>query len=431
MSEQAGRTAADIPRSGSIDARSNFGKWGWSIVILEGFMFWLASGATTHALNVVVPVLSGYFHMEPTTLLFWASPASWGSVIASYVLAWTCKKYSAKITTIVSLVACAVAFGLLGTWGGVLPFVILFFGVSFFGTGTAYVGGATMIANWFPRKKALAFGWATMGQAFSSAAFVPFLAWLFAMFGPQYGFWGISACMVVLAVAVFFLSTDTPEERGCTPDNLPRSVVDADPEEALGKSAGSTWQLLWTRDVWLIGVGSGGIYIVLIGVLSQLVPRLMALGMSLDIAILHLAVAAILGIPGAYVWGWLGTKLGTRRALIAYAGWWGLAVILNMLGLEGVYLYTSLFMIGTSFGGATNLTTSIIAEKYPRATFVDAFGAISPIQGIVRCCSFAILAFGLTYLGGFTGAYALLVGIAVVNMILFWVTDTTPLLAKA
>lgn len=429
MSGKIGCADGEIPRGGGgpIDTRSNFGPWGWSIVILEGFMFWLASGATTHCLNVVIPVLSGYFHIDSKILLFWATPASWGSVVASYVCAWMCKKWTARVTTIISLVACALCFGLLGTWAGVIPFVILFFGVAFFGTGTAYVGGATMIANWFPQKKALAFGWATMGQAFSSAAFVPVLAFLFAVFGPQYGFWGISACMIALAVAVFFLATDTPEERGCTPDNLPKGSAEAMREEAIVESAGSTWKLLWTRDVWLIGVGSGGIYIVLIGVLSQMVPRLMALGMSLDLAILHLAVAALLGIPGAYFWGWIGTKLGTRPALIFYAGWWGLAVVLNMLGLEGVYLYTSLFMIGTSFGGATNLTTSIIAEKYPRATFVDAFGAISPIQGIVRCCSFAILAFGLTYLGGFTGAYALLVGIAVVNMALFWWTDTTPI----
>ena len=36
------------------------------------------------------------------------------------------------------------------------------------------------------------------------------------------------------------------------------------------------------------------------------------------------------------------------------------------------------------------------------------------------------VAFGLTYLGGYVGAYSLLAAIAILNVILFWITDTSP-----
>ncbi|ABD86213.1 MFS transporter [Rhodopseudomonas palustris] len=411
------------------DTRSNFGKWGWSVVTIEGLMLWIAAGVQVHGLNIMVPVLSEYFDIPKTTLLFWATPASWGSVVAAYVLAKVVEWKGAKFTIIFSLIACALCFGLIGTWNSVAAFVVLFSGVCFFGSGYAYIAGMALIANWFPKKKSLALGWVTMGQTMSTALFVPMLAAFFGFFGVQYGFWAVSAIMVVLLILVMSFVVDTPEERGCTPDNVPMTaaeIAQSREEQENYVVPFSSLQLLGMRDVWLIALGSGGIYVVLVGVLSQLVPRLMALGYSLQTAILFLSIAAFIGVPGAYIWGWLGQKVSTRTSLIIYSLWWLVAVMLNMFEFNTFTLYASLGMIGLSFGGATNLTTSIVAEKFPRAAFITAFGVIQPIQSIIRCCAFAILAFGLTYLGGYTGAYALLAGVAVLNALLFWATDPTP-----
>lgn len=424
MSQQA----ASIPIAGA-DARSNFGKWGWIIVITEALLFWIGAGVQVHGLNIIVPTLSAHFGIEKTTLLFWATPASWGSVVAGYFCAKLCEWKGAKFTILSTLLMCALSFGLLGTWNSIWAFVALFFVVCFSGSGYAYVGGTAMIANWFPKKKTLAFGWATMGQTMSTALFVPMLALFFGKLGVQTGFWAVSLLMLILFGLVLLLVVDTPEERGCTPDNAPMSREEIRLSRAAQQAyvcPFNTLQLLAMRDVWTIAVGSGGIYVVLVGVLSQFVPRMMALGYDLQTAILFLAVAAFIGVPGAYVWGWLGQKVSTKAALIVYSLWWFVAVALNMFELNAVTMYLSLGMIGLSFGGATNLTTSIVAEKFPRGAFVTAFGVIQPMQGVIRCCAFAILAFGLTYLGGYAGAYALLAAIAVLNALLFWVTDTSP-----
>lgn len=427
MSQQTA-SAASIPINAP-DARSSFGRWGWTIVILEGLMLWIGAGVQVHGLNIIVPVLSEHFAIEKTTLLFWATPASWGSIVAAYLCAKTIEWKGAKATIIVCLVACAVCFGLLGTFGSISAFVLLFAGVCFFGSGYAYVGGMTLIANWFPQKKSLALGWVTMGQTMSTALFVPMLATFFAVFGVEKGFWVVSAAMIVLVALVAAFITNTPEERGCTPDNQPMSREELDRSRAEQEAyvcPYTSLQLLGMRDVWTIALGSGGIYVVLVGVLSQLVPRLMALGYSLETAIMYMSIAAFIGVPGAYVWGWLGQKVSTKAGLIVYSLWWFVAVILNMFELNSVTLWLSLGMIGLSFGGATNLTTSIVAEKFPRGAFITAFGVIQPIQGVIRCCAYAILAFGLTYLGGYVGAYSLLAAIAILNVILFWITDTSP-----
>lgn len=432
MSEQANTAAGggtvDFARA-PLDTRSNFGLRGWSIVVIEGLLIWIAAGVQVHGLNIMVPTLSQAFDIDKATLLFWATPASWGSVAAAFVMAKYCEKKGARRTIVVSLIVCAVCFGLLGVWGSLAAFVILFFGVNFFGTGYGYVGGLALIANWFPRKKNLALGWVTMGQTMSTALFVPSLAWLFATFGVKFGFMGVSLAMLVLVLVVALFSRNMPEEMGCSPDNVPMTaeeVARSRREQESYVCPLTTRQLLGMRDVWFMGLASGGVYVVLVGVLSQLVPRLMAMGYELNTAILYLAIAAFIGVPGAYCWGWLGQRLGTKLGLIAYSLWWLVAVVLNMFEFNPVTLWSSLVMIGLSFGGATNLTTSIVAEKFPRGAFVKAFGIVAPIQGIVRCCSFAILAFGLTYLGGYVGAYALLVVVALIDVVLFWMTDLTP-----
>ncbi|MDC7784368.1 MFS transporter [Rhodoplanes sp. TEM] len=428
MSQQTA-CATGLPEVAVADTRSNFGRWGWTIILVEGLMLWISAGVQVHGLNIIVPVLSQEFAIEKTTLLFWATPASWGSVVAGYLCAKLVEWKGAKYNILLCLAACAVCFGLLGTWSSVWAFTALFCGVCFFGSGYAYVGGTALIANWFPRKKSLAFGWVTMGQTMSTALFVPMLALFFGLFGVRNGFWIVALMMGALIVLVGIFVTNTPEERGCTPDNVsmtPEELQRSRVEQETYVCPFTSVQLLGMRDVWTIGLGSGGIYVVLVGVLSQLVPRLMAMGYELNTAILYLAIAAFIGVPGAYLWGWLGQRLGTKAGLIVYSLWWGVAVVLNMFELNIYTLWASLLMIGLSFGGATNLTTSIVAEKFPRAAFITAFGVIQPIQGVVRCCAFAVLAFGLTYLGGYFGAYALLAGVAVINALLFWVTDTSP-----
>lgn len=428
MSQQTAY-ATGLPAAAAADTRSNFGKWGWTIILIEGLMLWIGAGVQVHGLNIIVPVLSDHFGIEKTTLLFWATPASWGSVAAGYFCAKLVEWKGAKFNIMMSLVACAFCFGLLGTWNSVWAFVLLFCGVCFFGSSYAYVGGMALIANWFPKKKALAFGFVTMGQTMSTALFVPMLALFFGIFGVKNGFWVVAVIMFVLVGLVWAFVTNTPEERGCTPDNARMTAEEIERSRIAQETyvcPFTSLQLLGMRDVWTIGLGSGGIYVVLVGVLSQLVPRLMSMGFELNTAILYLSIAAFIGVPGAYFWGWLGQKLGTKVGLIAYSLWWGVAVVLNMFEFNTYTLWASLVMIGLSFGGATNLTTSIVAEKFPRGAFITAFGVIQPIQGVIRCCAFAILAFGLAYLGGYFGAYALLAGIAVINALLFWITDTSP-----
>lgn len=430
----AGTTGRTIRIDDAFDRRSNFGRRGWSIILIEAALLWISSGSVVHGLNVILPALSETYSLDYAQLLALATPASWASIIAGLFGAWVCGVKGPKVLILLSLACGGVAFGLIGTWGTTAGFFVLFSIVCFFDTCFAYVGGPALVTNWFPRKKGLAFGWATMGQTFSTATYVPYVALCFSVFGVRYGFWGITAMMALMFLVVLVFAADKPEDFGCAPDNLPMTREEIERsrlDQEVAACPFTVRELLGMRDVWFMGLAFGGLYIVIVGLLSQFVPRLVAMGLPLETAILYMSIAAMFGVPGAYMWGWLSQKLGVKRCAMLYLAWYAVALALNIFELNTVTMWISLAMIGEALGGATNLSMSIVAEKFPRGAFVKAWGVVNPIQSIVRCCAFAILAFGLTHLGGFAGAYTILLIVALVSMFLIWKTDTTPVVAGA
>lgn len=410
---------------------TGFGSRGWTVIIFQAMMFWLAAGAITHGLNVVLPALSNTFHLDYAKLLALATPASWVSIFGGPFSSWLCEKKGAKFNTIFCLIACGICLGLLGHFGSFTGFTILFAGVCFFGTGFGYIGGTAIVASWFVRKAGLALGWCTLGQTFSSALYVPAVATLFAYFGVEYGLWGISILMFIMALLLFLFIANKPEDVGLAPDNEPLSLAARKEatasQEKKEKSSISLKKLLKMRDIWLMGIATGAIYIMLVGVVSQLVPRLMEMGFPQNKAIFYMSAFAMFGLFGAYGWGKLNDILGVKPALIVYTIWWIVSIILNLFSANPICLWISMTMIGFSLPGATNLSTALIATKFPRQLYIRAIGIVHPVQSIVRCFAFTILSLGLTYLGGFTGAYMLLIGVGVITIILFLIIiNTTP-----
>ena len=232
--------------------------------------------------------------------------------------------------------------------------------------------------------------------------------------------------MVLMGAWAWLFIADNPEGGGLAPDNEPLSTVTRHATQQAYVSHIRVSELLKMRDVWRIGSATGGIYIMLVGVVGQFVPRIMEMGYPQGTAIFYMTVAALIGAPGAWGWGWLNHRLGVKRAILLYTLCWIVAIIVNMFAHHGPMLWLSLLMIGLCMPGATNLSTALIAAKFPRQHYIRAIAIVLPIQSVVRCCAFSILAFGLTWLGGYTGAYQLLVAVGVITLALLWCTNISP-----
>ena len=401
--------------------KSNFGAKGWLMIVLAGITYYFFSGTVNDGLNVIVGNYAGLHALDYNTILSLATPAAWFGLLGAVVWALIVNKIGSRLGGAIALLLGGVSFLLYGVVSTATGFFIVTALVNFMAYGYCNTAAQVMIAHWFPMKKGLALGWATMGQNLCSAIFITILLFLIARSGINGSFFAVGILMGVFAVVYYVFARNTPEEIGCLPDNgvfseeeLQREVQ----EQADYKSPWTVKKLLSNKQVWLTSLGYGIYVLVTVALISQMIPRLMSGGWDQTKATAMMTVAAILGLIGSYVTGWLDQKIGTKKASVLYGLWYLIAVILCALPSNEFVMYLSVFFTGIGIGGIGNLFPSMIATLFNRHDFVRALGVMNVITLLIRSVTFSIIAFGLSRFGGYGGAYAIVAALNVIGIVL-------------
>jgi hypothetical protein len=234
--------------------------------------------------------------------------------------------------------------------------------------------------------------------------------------------------LVVFAVFGFFFIKDTPEQIGCYPDNEPitQAEIKANLDEMDGYVSPFTIKrLLRDKDMWLISVGWGSLWMVTVGIVVQLVPRMTSIGYSQTYAIALLSAAAICAVSGSLLWGWLDQKFGTRFASICYGALYIVTLILLIAQTKNTLLtFVTVVFVGLGLGGIKNLITSIVGTVYGRYDFMAANRIIMPIAVVVRTLCFVVMGITLAIFKSLTGAYGAFIFVDIIAIILVCATTS-------
>ena len=398
------------------DAKSNFGAKGWQVIIFVGVMLFFSTGTSVDGLNATVPALAELHGWNQATLLSFSTISGLISIVGMLIFGLVCHKLGARVTAVVSLALGGLSYIWYGNVQSVTQYAIALILVSLFANVHAWIAGGAYLSSWFPKKKGLALGWATMGNNLASAFIVVILTFLANRFGMPMAITILGVLILAVAVWGLFIKNN-PEDAGATPDNVPMTESEMDAYRKEASAYVSPWtygKLVRTKEFWFIGLGLGLYMLVTVGVMSQLVPRMVSLGLEQNTAIGAMTVCALVGIVGSYLWGVLDQKLTTRVATSIYGVWYAVAIIFNLIPSRAC-LYISIFMIGIAIGGNANWPASLVSTVYGHQNFAKVYTLVNPLISLIRVCSFAVLAAALAITGSMTGAYMIFVVLAFVG----------------
>jgi MFS family permease len=144
-------------------------------------------------------------------------------------------------------------------------------------------------------------------------------------------------------------------------------------------------------------------------------------GYEMNKAVGYLSAAAVIGIVGSYLWGWLDQKFSVRSASIVYCIWYIIAIILLLTGGKST-TFLAVFFVGIALGGIGNLAPSMVAYTFGRSEFASVNRVIAVIMAIVMPLAFAIMGISYEKTQSYDAAYKVLIGIAIVSAILIFFT---------
>ena len=379
------------------NANSNFGSHGWFIIFLGMIMYFCSATITSEGSNLIYPAYSEATGVTTASLYSIATIASLCCIPLSAVMGVCLSKFGPRKTISASWLIGGVGLLITGLSHEVIVYTVgrILINVASYGGITIGLNG--LITNWFPTKKDLVQGYATIGSNLATALGLILLNLLLAHLSIQHALWVFGLVYLAIAIISFCGFRNNPEDVGCVPDNDEAMTKEKAMElqsigEAYKKS--SPWtinKILKTKQTWQIAIGFGIILMITVGVLSTFVTTMTIKGIDQTTAIGMMTAAAIVAIPCSYLWGFLATKFGTKRAaLLLYAVI--LLTIIMMIIPAKLSAYVAVVLLGCFIGAGNNLTPSIIGSVYGRYDFAKALTVIIPIWSIV-------VAFGPTVVG--------------------------------
>ena len=405
------------------NTKSNFGKWGWSMIIYCAISYYIAAVLSTDTLNwfpSAFASLRGWGDNFVNLCNTMSGIGGWISVVAAIVFSIMAAKKGSRFMAVFGNIICGIVCIIFALTTNMTVFLIMIVLLTFVAGNIQLNVVPNNIMNiWFPHKKGLALGWASMGLPICTATIVLILS---AIGNPQTAYIIIGIVCFVFAGVSIFWAKNTPEEVGATPDNEPINHEEAERLMKLQEAAAAKMTLkviAKDRNTWLIGFGHGFLWMTTLGLVSNFVTKLCMVGIESGLAIKMLTVAAIVGIIGSYIWGLLDQKFGTKNASLIYAAWYVVALLL-MIFQDGsmVMLYLVTFFVGFGIGGIGNLIPSIIGTCFGRYDYIQANKAIAPLNTIIR--QFGIVLAGILSqtVYGYSGLYVILGIFDVVGIIL-------------
>ena len=342
-------------------ARPNRLFYGWYIVVVAFFGHFMATGMAFYIFNAFINPLCDTRNWSRTEINAAPGIGFLTSILATFALGFVIKRVGTKRLMTVGAVVAGLSFAALGMVHNIWLFYIVFVFLSLGGAAISGIVANAVVSNWFILKRGKALGIANSGISFSGV-FLPYVAMvIIAKTNIETAFLFIGLLLLILAPVAWLVIKEYPEAYGLRPDGITSPA--GQEKQSLSEPSHGQWsdeskepewtlaRLIRVGAFWKIGIAYGLVAMCAGSIMFQLAPRFIEIGFGRQQAMLMLALTALLGTCGKYVWGILCDYFDSRRVVALSMILTGLGVLFGLF--SGSYFALILFIVcfGFSMGG--------------------------------------------------------------------------------
>ena len=295
-------------------------------------------------------------------------------------------RWGPRRTVVFGVTLMAVGFLLFSRINSLLAFyLVLLLGV-ILGQGLAvHVPMTVALANWFRRKRGLAFAVYRAGFGIGGFA-IPLLGALLLAVG-----WRNTAVLLgIVAMAVgyplAYIVRLRPEDRGALPDGdspghaRPRGAASAAPGQWPAEPVLTVGMALRARGFWLLGIAVGLRVLVTSAVLLHFVVMVADRGLSVSTASFLFGVLLVTSIPGRLLFGLLGDTLDRRLLMVGAMGVLGVSTLVMSQAADMRVFVPATLVYALMFGGLAASEDALRADFFGRHSFGTIMGFNRTLQ---------------------------------------------------
>ena len=357
--------------------------------------------------------------------------SDWRGGIAAPIVGYLIDRLGPRKMSFFAVSVFGTGFILLSKVNSLLGFYTAFIIISIGHSSGFYSVGATMVANWFVRKRGKAMGLLTGGVCFAGAL-VPGLVWLIDKFGWRQSLVIAGVGMWVIGIPLSCVFRNRPEDYGLLPDgDVVSDEIGADTgvtssirqtRETTTKTEFTAREAIRTRSFWMLAVGLSISFMVMSAVFVHIMPFLESVGISREKAGYVVTFTIFLSVLGRIGLGWLSDHMDKRYVFCIALGLQavGLFLFANIRSFWHILFFLITFSPG--YGAPISLRPAIQGAYFGRKQF-------GTIQGLLMSISILSSMIGPPFAGwvcDVTGSYRLafliLSAIPPVGILLFLLT---------
>lgn len=165
--------------------------------------------------------------------------------------------------------------------------------------------------------------------------------------------------------------------------------------------------------------------LVSIAYISQEVLRFVSIGYDADFAAGLMGIAGISGLAGSWLFGFLDTKIGTKKASQVFVVWILIMFVIALFHDKGFpFVVITAFGIVCAIGGVCNLIPSMTGTCFGRLDFAAANAVISPLT--MAFCAIGVFMGGFFSGGpGYQAMYITCIVLIIISGIIVFTTKDT------